>query len=141
MNPTNDTCPICSSSRLWNMSTRLEDRQCIILISCLDCNSRFEEIYNLEYQHTVQIEWGRWFNSEKKRNIWNNKIGSRQRNRCFFKVQRKVCSKNSASCRLGHLPVLGYIFNYYYAFVVWSAVSPILSELKSGIAISYPLFE
>ena len=56
MNPTHDTCPTCSSSRLWNMSARMEDKQCIILFSCLDCNSKFEETYNLIYQATEEIE-------------------------------------------------------------------------------------
>jgi hypothetical protein len=50
----NKTCPDCHSSRLWNMSTVLEGMKCIILFSCLDCDSRFSEIYALEYQSTEQ---------------------------------------------------------------------------------------
>jgi len=54
MEPTNDTCPACESSRLWHKNTEIENGKVMLFFACLDCDSSFREIYNLVYQAT---EW------------------------------------------------------------------------------------
>ncbi|MBC2746215.1 MAG: hypothetical protein HF975_04265 [ANME-2 cluster archaeon] len=56
MQPKNETCPACNSPKLWHMSTTIEGNKCIVLFSCLDCNTTFREIHKLEYQSTEVVK-------------------------------------------------------------------------------------